>query len=153
MRLGDKRYFKSASFIAITIGILSWVIGPFVGFLTMQAVLVPVSLVIGIIFITLGAVYLFMDSSFMTAPTRQMQPSDPLQDKLVRVLVEEASDDEMFIYGEKAQTLREVLEEDWPLDGNLKDKKWYCLDSNDTDVTDKRFTEFEGTVRIYFSDN
>jgi hypothetical protein len=153
MRLGDKRYFKDASAIAIILGILSWVLGPLVAYLTMQPDLVPLSLYVGIVFITFGGVYLLMNSSFMTAPTRHMQPSDPLQDKIVRVLVEEASDDELFIYGDKDETLREYLKDDWPLDEDLKDKNWYCLDSNDVDVTDKLFSEFEGTVRIYFSDN
>jgi len=98
----------------------------------------------------LGTCFIMVGMSFFASSSRMSQPCDPNRDELVRVLVDESSGKESLIYGGPSRILRETLLSDWPLDRRLLRERWCVLDSNDNDVTDLTFSEFEGVIRLVF---
>ena len=92
------------------------------------------------------------DTSWATPLHRDQQPYTPDRDTVTRVLVSDVSEKEYFVYGELDETVREAVLTDWPFKDNLKDDDWRVLDSRGNDVTDKMYTEVEGTLRVIFTE-
>ena len=101
-----------------------------------------------VIFGFLGCATIF---AFVTVPNRRhWQPNTPDRSVLVRVLKNEQSGEEMFLYGTHKETPREILKRDWPFDDAMKGMEWEIYDENDNAVTDSPLTDFEGTICIRF---
>lgn len=75
---------------------------------------------------------------------------DPSRDELTRLLVDELSGRELLIYGRRTQVVRKAVLTDWLLNRRLLRERWYVLDSNDNDVTDLTFSDFDGVLRLVF---
>lgn len=82
--------------------------------------------------------------------TGKIQPKERDTSIITRVLKDEASGEEIIIAGREDSTIREVLEEDWPMDGSLRKMRWYVRDSRGNDVTNRFFSEIDGTLVIIF---
>ncbi len=148
-----KRYFvKAAGFTGLlgVIGLLSawvltWLAGQ--GLVTSYvAFLAQALVVLWLILLVVSGGLVIADFSYMTPHHRDLQPYEPPDDEVARVLVYE--DSEILVYGRPDQTLRDALLDDWPLDKSLKKDHWYVVDSAGTDVTDKTFLEFDGIVQF-----
>ena len=109
---------------------------------------VPLSIIL-LIFFLCGAANVLMGDMGLKSDGLPKQ-RDP--EILVRVLREEDSDFEVFIRGMKEDILRYVLLTDWPLNSKLKNQPWYVVDSIGNDITDNKFSEFEGTLTIRLRD-
>jgi hypothetical protein len=102
------------------------------------------------VLILFGAAMVWFDTSWVTRLHRNQQPYTPDRDTVVRVVVSDISEKEYFVYGELEETVRAAIETDWPFKGKLKDKEWRVRDERGDDVTDKKYTEVEGTLRVVF---
>ena len=78
----------------------------------------------------------------------EIQPRQPNPEIVVRILRFE--NDEAIIKGKADDTIHDVLLHEWPLEPNLKKKKWYVRDESGNIVTDFRFSEIDGILTIYF---
>ncbi len=94
---------------------------------------------------------LTIGDTFSYAPIHRLSElRDPVKDELARLVTEESSGSETLIYGKASHVVRKVLLDNWPLDRRLLRERWCVLDSNDNDVTDLTFSDFEGVLRLVF---
>ncbi len=136
----------------ILLGILSFISGLILAYLGGHGYLlgidplfiVPVSFVVLLFFLCGASSSLYGQMGWN--PNSQPSQRDP--DILVRVLRAEGYESEIFIRGRKDDILRDVLLADWPLKTKFKEENWYVVDSRGNEVTDSRFSEFEGTLTI-----
>ncbi len=153
-----KRYFMSGSRLLFVFGFLS-LIGSIILAYTNNFTPLPWSpstvILTGflgfICLITLGAGLMWFDTSWATRLNRHMAHSTPDRDSMARVVKSDvAKRKEYFVYGAPEETVREVVEHDWPFKGKLKSKDWYVIDSRENDVSDKIYSEVEGTLKVVF---
>jgi hypothetical protein len=106
------------------------------------------SLFIGLIIF--GSAMVWYDTSWATRLHRDQQPYTPDRDTVVRVVVSDVSKKEYFVYGKLDETVREAVDNDWPFKGKLRDKEWYVIDAAENNVSDKLYSEVEGTLKVVF---
>ncbi len=152
------RYFMSGARLLIVLGFLS-LIGSIILAYTNNFTPLPwspsVVILAGIIgfvgFVSLGSALILFDTSWATRLNRHMAHSTPDRDSIVRVVKSDvAKRKEYFVYGAPEEIVREVVENDWPFKGKLKSKDWYVIDSRENDVSDKIYSEVEGTLKVVF---
>lgn len=153
-----KRYFMSGARLLFVFGFLS-LIGSIILAYTNNFTPLPWSpstvILVGFVgfigFITLGAGLMWFDTSWATRLNRHMAYSTPDRDSIVRVVKSDvAKRKEYFVYGAPEETVREVVENDWPFKGKLKSRDWYVVDSKANDVSDKIYSDVEGTLKVVF---
>jgi hypothetical protein len=152
-----KRYFISGARFFMTLGLLS-LIGSITIALSNRVNPLPwnPSLVIGfgilgfIVFIALGAVLMWFDTSWVTPLLRQQMPFEPDDDTVVRVVTSDDVKKEYFVYGKPEESVHDVIENDWPFKAKLKSKNWFVLDMNGSDVSNRIFLDVEGTLKVVF---
>lgn len=106
------------------------------------------SMVLLLFFIVLATITLATD--IFGGNKRMGQPSMPDRDVITRVVRNDSSGKEYFIYGDHDDTVRELLVDDWPFAEELKSASWYLVDEKHNDVTDKLLSDFEGIAKIVF---
>ncbi|MHA1927221.1 MAG: hypothetical protein ACTSV2_01440 [Candidatus Thorarchaeota archaeon] len=89
-------------------------------------------------------------STILGGNKRMGQPRTPDRDVITRVVRDDSSGKDFFIYGDHDDTVRELIMEVWPFSKELKNTSWYLVDERQNDVTDKMLSEFEGTAKIVF---
>jgi hypothetical protein len=93
---------------------------------------------------------IWFDTSWVTRRHRDMAASTPDRDVIARVVISDVSKREYFVYGAPDEIVREVMDNDWPFKGNLRDKNWRVLDASGNDVSGKLYSEVEGTLKVVF---
>ncbi len=153
-----KRYFISGARLFFVFGFLS-LIGSIILAYTNNITPLPWSpsiVILGgfagfICFITLGSALMWFDTSWVTRLHRHHMPYTPDRNSIARVVISDAArNKEYFVYGAPEETVREVVENDWPFKGKLKSREWYVIDSKANDVSDKLYSEVEGTLKVVF---
>ncbi len=91
-----------------------------------------------------------LGSTILGGNKRMGQPGMPDREVITRVVRDDSSGKDFFIYGDHDDTVRELIMEDWPFAKELKNTSWYLVDERQNDVTDKMLSEFEGTAKIIF---
>jgi hypothetical protein len=110
--------------------------------------IVGVSMVLLVICIALATLTLFTD--MLGGNKRMGQPNTPDRDVITRVVRNDSSGKEYFIYGAHEDTVRKLLKDDWPFAEELKNSSWHLVDEKYNDVTDKLLSDFEGIAKIVF---
>lgn len=102
-------------------------------------------------FVSLGSALILFDTSWATRLHRHSMPRTPDRDTIVRVVTSDvAKKKEYFVYGALEETVRDVVENDWPFKGKLKSREWYVIDSRENDVSGNIYSEVEGTLKVVF---
>jgi len=153
----NKRYFVSGARLLILIGFLV-LIGSIILAFTNNFTPLPwspsVVIMAGILgftlFLAIGSALLLFDTSWATRLHRHQMPRTPDRDTIVRVVTSDVTKREYFVYGKPEELVREVIENDWPFKGKLKSKDWYVIDAKANDVSDKIYSDVEGTLKVVF---
>lgn len=154
----NKRYFMSGARLLILLGFVV-LIGSIILAYTNNFTPLPWSpstvILAGFLgfigLITFGAALMWFDTSWATRLPRHMAHSTPDRDSIVRVVTSDvAKRKEYFVYGAPEETVREVVENDWPFKGKLKSEDWYVIDARENDVSDMIYSEVEGTLKVVF---
>ena len=103
-----------------------------------------------IAFMAVGTQLILFDTSWVTRRFREMQPSEPDDNTIVRVVKTDAMKGEYFVYAGLNDTVRKAVDNDWPFKGNLRKKEWHVVDEQGNDVTDQPYIDEEGTLRVVF---
>lgn len=94
--------------------------------------------------------FLTMLTNVMSGNRRMGQPGMPDRDVITRVVRDDSSGKDYFLYGDHDDTVKEILMDDWPFAADLKNTSWHLVDERHNDVTDKILSAFEGTAKIIF---
>ena len=150
------RYFMSGARLLIVLGFLI-LIGSIIlaytnNFTPLQwspSTVILAGIIGFIIFVSLGSALILFDTSWATRLHRHSMPRTPDRDTIVRVVTSDVTKKkEYFVYGAPEETVREVVENDWPFKGKLKSKDWYVIDERTNDVSDNFYSEVEGTLKV-----
>ncbi len=119
------------------------------GFIPIDPVaIVGASMVFFLVCMVLAFVTLFTD--IFGGNKRMGQPDTPDRDVITRVVRNDSSGKEFFIYGDNDDTMRAILLDDWPFAEELKNTPWHLIDEKHNDVTDNLLSDVEGIAKIVF---